>query len=63
MTGPGRLAQDEVIEEPSVTISGMEEKESNAEHVEDLDIPAPKVERISEAAGGGGKAKKKKDKK
>jgi hypothetical protein len=63
MTGPGRLAQDEVIEEPSVTISGMEEKESNAEHVVDLDIPALKVERVSEAAGGGGKAKKKKDKK
>jgi Signal recognition particle 9 kDa protein (SRP9) len=63
MTGLGRLAKGEVIEEPSVTIAGTETKESNAEHVVDLDIPAPKVEKVSETAGGGGKAKKKKGKK
>ena len=63
MTGLGRLAKGEMIEEPLVTIAGAEAKESNPEHAMDIDIPAPKVEKVSEATGGGGKAKKKKGKK
>jgi Signal recognition particle 9 kDa protein (SRP9) len=63
MTGLGRLAKGEMIEEPIVTISGAEAKESNAEHSTEIDIQAPKPEKVPEAAGGGGKAKKKKGKK
>ena len=63
MTGLGRLAKGEVVEEPSSAAVGVEAKESKPEDVMDIDAPAPKPEHVPEAPAGTGKAKKKKGKK
>jgi Signal recognition particle 9 kDa protein (SRP9) len=63
MTGLGRLANGEVVEEPSAQAIGVETKESKAEDMIEIDTPVTKVERVPEASGGGGKARKKKGKK
>jgi Signal recognition particle 9 kDa protein (SRP9) len=63
MTGLGRLAKGEIIEEPSASAAEIEAKESKAEDMMDVDAPVAKVERGAETSGGGGKARKKKGKK
>jgi Signal recognition particle 9 kDa protein (SRP9) len=63
MTGLGRIAKGEVIEETSTSIVEPEAKGVKSEDRMNVGVAAQKVEKVSEAAGGGGKAKKKKGKK
>lgn len=62
MTGLGRLASGQIIEEPSLPAAGGEYKAPEAEQMMDIETPTPKVEKVSETASGG-KARKKKGKK
>ncbi len=63
VTGLGRLAKGEIIEEPSIPAIGMEATEPKTEEIMNIDAIPAKSEKIPEAAGGGEKAKKKKGKK
>ena len=63
MTGIGRLAKGELIEETSVTAIDPETKDVKVGDRMDIDAPEKKVEKVSDSVGGGGKAKKKKGKK
>ena len=63
MTGLGRLAKGEIIEEPSIPAVGMETTEPQIEQIMDIDAMSAKTEKAPEAVGGGGKGKKKKGKK
>jgi Signal recognition particle 9 kDa protein (SRP9) len=62
MTGLGRLAKGETVEESSATFAGAEAKEAKAEAME-IDAPTPKTEKLPESAGVAGKARKKRGKK
>lgn len=62
MTGLGRLAKGETIEESSAAFAGAEAKEAKAEAME-IDAPTPKTEKLPESAGVAGKARKKRGKK
>lgn len=63
MTGLGRLAKGEIIEETSATATEPETKDVRVDDRMDIDALEQKVEKVADTASGGGKAKKKKGKK
>lgn len=63
MTGLGKLAKGEILDELSGPSFGPEAMDPKGEGVIGIEARATQAERVSETAGGGGKAKKKKGRK
>lgn len=63
MTGLGKLARGEAIEHSNALALGTETRDPKAEQLTNINAQAPKLERVSDAAGGNTKAKKRKGKK